>query len=86
MKTLDLIKKQRNFSNKIYKKETKKYYERLDLKNVTNYKEFWKAVKPFLSEKVTFFPKMLLVEKVEIISDEFKIANSFIDLFENYIH
>ena len=57
----------------------------LDLKNVTDNKEFWKTVKPFLSDKVTTFPKISLVEKGEIISDESKVANSFSNFFENAI-
>ena len=50
-------KKQRNFCSKLYKKERKKYYERLDLNNVTDNKKFWKTVKPFLSDKTTLFRK-----------------------------
>ena len=79
-------KKQRNFCSKLYKKERKKYYERLDLNNVTDNKKFWKTVKPFLSDKVTTFPKISLVENDEIISDESKVANSFSNFFENAIH
>ena len=72
--------KQRNFCSKLYKKGTKKYHEMLDLKNVTDKKEFWKTVKPFLSDKVTTFPKTSLLEKGEIISDESKVANLFSNL------
>ena len=61
------FKKQRNFCSKLYKKERKKYYERLDLNNVTDNKKFWKTVKPFLSDKVTTFPKISLVENDKII-------------------
>ena len=82
---LKSYKKQRNFCSKLYKKERKKYYEMLDLKNVTDNKEFWKTVKPFLSDKVTTFPKISLVEKGKIISDESKVANSFSNFFENAI-
>ena len=73
---LKSYKKQRNFCSKLYKKERKKYYEMLDLKNVTDNNELWKTVKPFLSDKVTTFPKISLVEKGEIISDESKVANA----------
>ena len=38
MKTLNLIKKQRNFCSKLYKKERINYSERFDLKNVTGNK------------------------------------------------
>ena len=37
------------------KKEKKIYHERLDLKNVAHNKEFWKNVKPYLSDQVTKF-------------------------------
>ena len=79
--TLKSYKKQRNFCSKLYKKERKKYYERLDLNNVTDNKKLWKTVKPFLSDKVTF-PQIALVENDEIISDESKVANSFSNFFE----
>ena len=35
----------------------------LDLNNVTDSKEFWKSVKPFLSDKVTTFRKISLDRK-----------------------
>ena len=72
---------QRNFCRKLYKKERKKYYERLDLNNVTDNKKFWKTVTPFLSDKVTTFPQITLVE-----NDESKVANSFSNFFENAVH
>ena len=83
---LKSYKKQRNFCSKLYKKERKKYYEMLDLKNVTDNKEFWKTAKRFLSDKATTFPKISLVEKGGIVSDESKVANSFSNFFENAIH
>ena len=48
------FKKQRNFFDRLYKKERKKYYENLDLKKVTDNREFWKTVKPFLSYKTKY--------------------------------
>ena len=79
-------KRQINFCSKLYKIERKKYYERLDLNNVTHNKKFWKTVKPFFSDKVTTFPQITLVENDEIISDESKVANSFSSFFENAVH
>ena len=38
-----------------------------------------------MSFKVTTFPKISLVEKVEINSDDSKVANSFSNFFENAI-
>ena len=53
---------------------------------MTDNKESWKTVQPFLSDKVTTFPKMSLVKRGEIILDECKVANSFRNSFENAIH
>ena len=39
-----------------------------------------------MSDKVTTFPKISLVENDEIISDESKVANSCSNFFENAIH
>ena len=82
---LKYYEKQRNFCSKLYKKGTKKYHEMLDLKNVTDNKEFWKTVKPFLSDKVTTLPKTSLLEKGEIISDESKVANLFSNLYVDLV-
>ena len=83
-KNVNSHKEQWNFCSKFYKKESKKINERLDLKVIDN-KEFWKTIKVFLYDKVTTFSKILLAEKVEIISDESKVANSSSDFFENAI-
>ena len=53
MKVLNVIKKQKNFCSKLYKQEREKNNEILDLKNVTDNKEFWKTVRTFLSDQVT---------------------------------
>ena len=44
---LKSYKRQRNIYSKLLKKERQKYYERLDLNNVTDNKKFWKTVKQF---------------------------------------
>ena len=50
-----LFKKQRNFCSKLYKEEKKKYYDALDIKNITDNKQFLKTINPFLSEKIKTF-------------------------------
>ena len=35
--------KQRNYCSRLYKKERKKYYDNLDLKNITDNKKFWSS-------------------------------------------
>ena len=53
---------------------------------MTDNKESWKTVQPFLSDKVTTFLKMSLVKRGETILDECRVANSFRNFFENAIH
>ena len=48
---LKLYKKHKNFCSKLYKRERRKYYESLDMKNVLDSKKFWKTMGPFLSDK-----------------------------------
>ena len=44
--------KNRNiFCSKLYKTQINKYYDALDIKNITDNKQFWKTSKSFLSEK-----------------------------------
>ena len=56
--------RQKNFCSKLYKKERKKYYSRLDLKQFTDNKMFWQNMKPFLSDKNK------ATEKVKLVSDD----------------
>ena len=51
---LKLYKKHKNFCSKLYKRERRKYYESLDMKNVLNSKKLWKRMRPFLSDKNSF--------------------------------
>ena len=48
---LKLYKKHKNFFSKLHKRERRKYYESLDMKNVLDSKKFWKTMRPFLSDK-----------------------------------
>ena len=41
---LKLYKKHKNFCSKLHKKERRKYYESLNMKNVLDSKNFWKMI------------------------------------------
>ena len=56
------------------KKERKKYYESLDMKNVFNSKEFWETMRPFLSDKSTVFSQINIEKNNRIISDDFDLS------------
>ena len=79
------FKKQRNFCSKLYKKDRKKYYNSLDIKNITDNKQFWKTIKPFLSEKSKVTSKIKLKDKNKIISNDDKVAEEFSTFFENVV-
>ena len=70
----NLYRKQKNFCSKLYKKERKKYYKNLNLKNITDNKLFWKTIKPFLSDKSTHASQITLVQNNNIVSDEKDIS------------
>ena len=55
---LKLYKKYENFFSKLYKRERRKYYESLDMKDILDSKEFWKTMRPFLSDKNTVFSQI----------------------------
>ena len=57
-----LKRKQKKFCSRLYKKERKKYYTRLDIRKVTENKKFWKPMKPFLTDKRINSDKMTLIE------------------------
>ena len=65
-----LYKKQKNFVSKLYKTERKTFYKNLDLKIVAS-KDFWRNLKPCLSEKgsktqnitLIMIPKITLFQK-----------------------
>ena len=79
------FKKQRNFCNRLYKKERRKYYNNLDLRKITDNRKFWNTVKPFLSNKGTNSQKISLKEGEEIVTDDTKIANVLNEHFVNSV-
>ena len=79
------FKKQRNYCNRLYKRERRKYYEKLNLKNITDDKKFWKTIKPFLSNKSCESSKISLKEGDEIISDDSEVADILNKHFVNSV-
>ena len=48
----DALRKQKNYCNRLYKRERKKYYSNLHLSNITDNKKFWNTMKPLFSDKI----------------------------------
>ena len=70
----DRYKKQRNYCVNLLRREKKKYYEHLDINNITDNKKFWKHMKPFFSEKNTSNKHITLIEGEDVISSDMKVA------------
>ena len=54
-------------------------------KRVVDSKSFWKAVKPFLSNKTVSSEKVTLIDDDDLITDEQKVANTLNDFFSSIV-
>ena len=58
----------------LMRKSKSDYFGILNEKNVNDDKQFWKAIKPVLSDKVRSTNKMTLIDKEEIIMGDYYTA------------
>ena len=86
--------KQRNYDVSILRKTKTNYYANLNEKDLTDNKQFWRTVKPLLSDKIKTPEKIALVQQREtldtdgniddeIVNDDVKIAEIFNRFFSN---
>ena len=75
------FRKQKNYTNKLLKKEKKKYFGNLDLNKITDNKKFWNTIKPLFSDSSGKSGKITLVEGEEIITEDKEIAEKFNNYF-----
>ena len=75
------LRKQKNYTNKLLKKEKKRYFGNLDLKKITDSKKFWNTIKPLFSNGSSKTGKITLVENKEIITDDKEVAETFNNFF-----
>ena len=78
--------KQKNYCSRLYKKERKKYYENLNINDITDNKKFWKTIKPLFSDKGQQTKHITLIEKGNIISDDHEVADTFSSIFKNAVN
>ena len=81
----DLFKKQRNFVSRMYKKEKRKFYKSLDIKDILDNTKFWKCMKPLFSDKSECKQKITLVEGREVITEDKKLADTFNLFFKDIV-
>ena len=71
-----MFKKQRNYCNRLYKRERKRFYENIDLTNITDHKKFWGTMKPFFTDKGPSRNSISLIESSKIIVEDMEIAET----------
>ena len=76
-------KKQRNFCVNLLRNTKKDYFQKLNIKDLTDNKKFWKIVKPFFSNKDLNSNKLTLREKDVLITDEKTLATLMNKYFVN---
>ena len=71
------FKKQKNYTNRLLKKEQIKYWGNLDLKKYLDNKRFYDTVKPLFSKAVLGKQKITLVENDNLITADEEVAETF---------
>ena len=78
-------KRQNNFCSKRYKKEWKKFCSNLELNQITDNKRVSKTIKPLLSDKCIQSSVLTLINNENVISDNFKLAQTFNNCFKSVV-
>ena len=75
-------KKQRNICVKLLRKTKKDLFNNLDVKRVTDNKQFWKTVKPCLTDKTLKDERITLIENEKVVSDERELVKMSKNTFQ----
>ena len=76
-------KKQRNFCVNLLRKTKAEYFQKLNLKDLSDNRKFWKTINPFFSNKVLNSNKLMLKENSRLISKEKELATVMNTFFVN---
>ena len=79
------FRKQKNFVNRLYKREKKNYYGNLSMGSLKDNKLFWKNMKPLFSDRSCGINRITLVKDETIISNELDVAKLFSNQFKNAV-
>ena len=80
------LKKQKKYCNRLYKRERKKYYSKLNLNNINDNKKFWNTMKPLFSDKGGAKDNIVLVEDNKMISGDTEVAQAFNTFFKTSVN
>ena len=86
MQDYNNFRKHKNYVNRLYKKERKKYFNSLDINDVHNVKKFWKIWNPLISDKCRTNNTITLVKGNNILSNQAEVAEEFKGEFSNAVN
>ena len=76
-------KKQRNFCVNLLRKTKTEYFQKLNVKDLSDNRKFWKTIKPFFSNKGLNSNKLMLKENNRLITEEKELATVMNTFFVN---
>ena len=80
-----VFKRQKNYCNRLYKRERKKFYNNLELNTITDNRKFWSTMKPFLTDKGVSKNSITLIESSKIIVEDCEVADTLNLYFNNAV-
>ena len=81
-----IYRKQKNYVSNLYKKERKKYYENLDINQITDNKKFWKSIKPLFNENSNGAEKITIIDNNKVITSDDGLCQVFNDFFKDAVN
>ena len=78
-------KKKRNHCLKLIRISKRNFFERINERDVTNPKKFWKVLKPCLSNKSSSEDGIVLIENGVSINDQRQLADIFNKYYGNLV-
>ena len=78
-------KKQKNFVSRLYKRERRKFYNNLDIHNITDNKRFWRTMKPLFNDKSSSNQVNNLLIDGKIVNKDDEIAQNLNNYFANVV-
>ena len=75
--------RQRNLCSNLLKESKKRHFNNLNVKDVTENKQFWRTIKPFFPEKSKTTNNIILTENNQTVREDRKICQIFNTYFTN---
>ena len=79
------FKRQRNYCNRLYQKERKRFFSSINPKIFSDNKRFWENVKPLLSDKNNMTQQITLVDNSKVIHDDAQVAETLNNFFDTAV-